>query len=96
MSAGTMTELDLDTFLKELEEYDSAKCESQHKGKRNGQWVKTGECSIDAVARVSSRCDGNSVLWCQNKVDQFHRDSQSVNCNYCKRVLADCWTVRPV
>lgn len=96
MSAGTMTELDLDTFLKELEEYDSAKCESKHTSYSGGEPYKNSECSIDAVARLTYSCGGRPLLWCQSRLDLHLSREAGTLCFNCKNPLDRCWTVRPV
>ena len=93
---STLTELDVDTFLKQLEEYDSAKCTSNHLGSINGVRSQTSPCSIEAVARMTAHCNGATVLWCQSRLDFYRTRKNESMCRACGRMQATCWTVLPV
>ena len=93
---STLTALDVDTFLKELEEYDSAKCTSSHLSHSNGRPYRNSECSVDAVARLTYACGASPVLWCQSRYDSHLKTPADNVCHKCKRLLTECWTVLPI
>lgn len=92
----TLTQLDVDTFIKQLEEYDSAKCTSSHLGSSNGVEFQTSPCSIDAVARMTAACTQMTVLWCQSRLDFYYVRKNNAQCGPCERMQSECWTVLPV
>ena len=87
----TLTRLDVDAFLKELAEYDSAKCESEHLGRLSGVWAPNSPCSIDAVASMTMSCTGVSTLWCQSRLDWYKSVREVAKCHYCRKWQSECW-----
>lgn len=63
---------------------------------------KVPECSIEVVARASSKCGMPSIIICQTTCDMFAAAAADGNiCSGClqlgrRRPITNCWMVQPI